>query len=129
MSNTREYDHLVFLQKLISGDYLFVYDAGDNNAVILILTTPDSEDTPEVYIPDEGVVETMVDENLKYMECQNGNICNDYDSSFEDDHKTDNDTYSMYYDIYCIYIWISEPTNEAKYLVKVNSIVYLSDND
>ena len=87
MSNTREYDHLVFLQKLISGDYLFVYDAGDNNAFVLILTTPDSEDTPEVYIPDEGVVETMLDENLKDMECKNSNICNHYDSSFEDDHK------------------------------------------
>ena len=30
--------------------------------------------------------------------------------------------------IYIMYLWISEPINGAKYLVKGNNIVYLSDN-
>ena len=34
------------------GDFLFVYASDENNVFVLIQSTPESEDTPEVEIPD-----------------------------------------------------------------------------
>ena len=64
MSSTGEDDKLIFTQNFYSCDYLFVYDAGDNNVVGLIQTIPDSADTSESYMPDEDMVDTMGDDIL-----------------------------------------------------------------
>ena len=42
----------------------FVYAAGDNNVVGFIHPTPDSTDTPEVYMPYDDVVDNVVDDIL-----------------------------------------------------------------
>ena len=81
MSSTVEYNHLIFSQKFSSVDYFFVYATGENSVFGLVQTTPDCASTPEAYIPDEGVVDTMVDDMLEAMEPQNGRICDDSDSS------------------------------------------------
>ena len=81
MSATREDDHLVFLRKFSSVDYLFVYDSGDNNFVGLIQPTTDIADTLEVYMPYEDVVDTTGDYILEVMELKYGNICDDSDYS------------------------------------------------
>ena len=60
MYDAIEYDHLVFPNKFPSGDYFFVYDASDNNVACLIQPTPNSADTPNAYMTDEEVVDTMV---------------------------------------------------------------------
>ena len=80
MSDTGEEDHLIFSQKLYSGDYLFVYDADDNSVVGLIYPTPDSSDTLEDYIPDEDVFDTMGDDIMEAMELKNGKICDESDN-------------------------------------------------
>ena len=64
MSANIEYDILIFPQKFFSGDYFFVYAAGDNNVVVLIHTTPYRVDTPEADIMDEYVFDTMLDNIL-----------------------------------------------------------------
>ena len=46
MSVTVEYGHLVCQQKFSSVDYYFVYDYDENNVVVLIQTTQESEDIP-----------------------------------------------------------------------------------
>ena len=59
MSATREDGHLIFTQKLSSGDYFFVYADGDNNVVGLVQPTPDSAYTPEAYMSDGYVIDTL----------------------------------------------------------------------
>ena len=59
---------LYFSQKFYSGDYSFVYASDDNNVVVSIHPTPESEDTPEADIPYEEVVDTMGDDMLDEME-------------------------------------------------------------
>ena len=46
----------------------------------LVQPTPDISDTLEADIPDEDVVDTMVDDILEEIECENGQIC--YDSNY-----------------------------------------------
>ena len=82
MSDTVEYDHLIFPQKVSSDDYWFVYAAGENNVVILIHPTTYSEGIPEAYILNEDLVDTMWGDMLEAMECNNGKIYDDYDSRF-----------------------------------------------
>ena len=82
MSTTGEYYHLIFPQKLSSGVYLFLYADDENNVVGLIQTTTESVDTQEDGIPYEYVVDTMGYDILDVMECENGQICDDYDSSY-----------------------------------------------
>ena len=122
---------MIFPQKLSSGDYLFVYDACDNNVVGFIHPTPDSADTPEAYITDEDVVNTTVDDILEAMEQKmvryvitlildvGGNIkwVMTLTLCLTPSKKI------LY--IY-IYIWISGPTNGANDLVKGKNIIYLS---
>ena len=72
---------MVFTQKFSSGDYLFVYDCDDNNVVVLIYTPPWSADTTEAEIPDEEVVDNMLDDVLEEMEWKHFNICDNSDSS------------------------------------------------
>ena len=98
MSTTREYYHPVFPQKFSSGDYLLVYDDGDNNVVDLIHPTPYSEDTLEAYMPDGDVIDTMGDDMLEAMGRKNGKICDDTDSRFGKEHEMYDDTYSLYDD-------------------------------
>ena len=50
MSATGEYKHLIFLQNLYAGDYLSVYDSGENNVVSSIHSTTDIVDTMEAYM-------------------------------------------------------------------------------
>ena len=95
MSTNAEYDHLIFTQKLSYGDYLFVYADGNNNIFGLIHPTPDSEYTLEVYITDEDVVDTMGDDIMESMEIKNGNIYDDYDYIFGEEHEMDDETYSL----------------------------------
>ena len=57
MSAIGEDDQFIFLQKLYSDDYLFVYASDDNNVVGLIHPTPDISDTPQVKISDKYVVD------------------------------------------------------------------------
>ena len=132
MSSTGEDDHSFFPQKFSYSDYLFVYTDGNNNVVDLIHTTPDSADTPEACMPDEDVVDIMGDDMLEAMELKNGKICDDSDYACGGEHE-------MYYYTYYlsgtpentrdnIYIYISEPTNGEKHLVKGNNIVCLSWN-
>ena len=59
MFSTGEDEHLIYPQKLSSGDNFFVCASGENNAVGLIHANTDSEDTTEAYITDEDVVDTM----------------------------------------------------------------------
>ena len=59
---------LDFSQKLYSGDYLFFYDSGDNNVVVLIQPTPENADTPETELLYEEVFDTIVDDMLDEME-------------------------------------------------------------
>ena len=66
-----------FTHKFSSGDYLSVYNTGDNNVVGLIHPTPDIEKTLEVYIPDQDVVDTMVADIMEAMELKNIKICDD----------------------------------------------------
>ena len=80
MSATGEGNHLIFTQKFSSSDELFVYAAGENNVVGLIQPTPDSAYTPEDYMPDNDVVDTMGDDMLEAMELKNSKIC-DYSYS------------------------------------------------
>ena len=80
ISATGKYCHLIFPHKFSSGYYLFVYAAGYNIVVSLINPTPDSADTPEDYITDEDVVDTMGDDILEAMELKNSNIYDDSDS-------------------------------------------------
>ena len=67
MSTTREYYHPVFPQEFSSGDYLLVYDEGDNNVVDLIHPTPYSEDILEAHMPYGDVIDTMGDDMLEAM--------------------------------------------------------------
>ena len=55
----------ILLMKIISG---------------LVQPTPEISDTLEADIPDEDVVDTMVDDILEEIECENGQIC--YDSNY-----------------------------------------------
>ena len=87
MSATRYYYHLIFPHNFSFGDYLIVYDAGSNNVINLIHSTPYSEDTPYAYTPDEYVVDNMGDDMLEAMERKNGKICDDSDSSFREEHE------------------------------------------
>ena len=89
---TREYDHLIFLQKFYPSSYLFVYNSYENNVVGLIHTTPESEDTTESEIQDEGDVDTMRYDMMEAMEFENFNICNDYHFRFGEEHEMDDDT-------------------------------------
>ena len=87
-------------------------------------------------MPYEDVIDTMRDGTLDETERKNGNICDDSDYSFGEEHEMDYNTYSLsdtleqniiYIYIYIyIYIWISGQTNGEKYLVKGNIVVYLS---
>ena len=77
MSVNGEDDHLTFTQKFSSGDYLFVYAAGENNVVSLIQTNTYSEDTPDEYMSDQDVVDAMLNGMLEAMELKNGKICDD----------------------------------------------------
>ena len=81
-SSTGEDEQFFFTQMLSSGDYFFVYAAGENNGVGLIQPTPDSVDTPEAYITDEDVVDTIIVDILEAMELKNGLMCDDSYSSF-----------------------------------------------
>ena len=81
MSATGEDEHLIFLHNFSSGDYFFVCADGNNNVVGLIQITPDSVDTPEAYMIDFDVVDTMGYDILEAMELENGNICYDSYSS------------------------------------------------
>ena len=67
MSATREDENLILPQKFSSGDYLFFYDAGDNNVVGLLHTCTYSEDTPQAYNTDDDVVDIMGDDMLDAM--------------------------------------------------------------
>ena len=69
---------------------------------------------------------------LEAMEHKNGNICGDSDYICGEEHEI-----LMTITLYLmpsekipgnIYIWISEPTNDAKDILKGNDIVYLLDN-
>ena len=98
----------------------------------MIQTAPDSADTLEAYIPDEDVVGTMFDDMLDLMGLKNCKICDDSDSICGGVSEIDDDTYSLS-DSPGKYtrdknLWISEPNNGAKYLVRGNNIVYLSDH-
>ena len=78
----------------------------------------------------EYVVDTMGDDVVEAMEWQNGKVYIDSDSSFGEEHKMDNDTYSLsnaleQNTIYYIYIWIAEPTDGEKYHMKGNNPFYL----
>ena len=64
-----------FTQKFCSGDYFFVYADGDNNVVGLMQPITYSVDTPEAYMSDEDVVDTMIDDIMDATEIKNGNIC------------------------------------------------------
>ena len=86
MSATGEYDHQIFLQKFSYGDSFFVYDADKDNIVGLIHNTPDSEDKLEAYMTYEDLVDTMGYDILEAMECKNGKICDESDSSFGEEH-------------------------------------------
>ena len=46
----------------------------------LVQPTSDISDTLEAEIPDQDVVDTMVDDILEEIECKNGQIC--YDSNY-----------------------------------------------
>ena len=78
-----------------SSYYYYFYAAHDNNVVGLILTTPDSVDTPESEIPDEDMVDTMGDDMLEAMECKNGNICDDSGYGFREEHGIYGDTFYL----------------------------------
>ena len=84
--------HLIFTQKLFSGDYLFVYDSDDNNVVVLIHPTSESEDTPEAEMPDQEVADTMGDDIMQEMELKKGKKCDDYDSICGQEHEIYDDT-------------------------------------
>ena len=86
---------MVFSQKFSLSDYIFFYATGDNNVVVLIYHTPDSEDTPESYILDKDVFDNIGDGMLKEKELKNGKICDDSDSRFVEEHEMDDDTYSL----------------------------------
>ena len=68
MSTAVEDDHLIFMKKLYSDDYLFVYVSDDNNVVVLIQTTPEIADTPYADITYQEVVDTMEDDIMEAME-------------------------------------------------------------
>ena len=132
MSATVEDDHLIFTQKFFSSDYFFAFSGANNSVSGLIQTTTYSADIPVDYMPDEDLVDTMVNDMLEAMELKSGEICDDYDSSCGRKHKMYEDTYSLS-DAHetiqeIIDIWISEPINVARYIVKGNIIVYLSEN-
>ena len=55
---------LDFSQKFYSGDHLFAYDSYDNSVLVLIQTTPESEDIPEVEMTYKEVVDNMGDDML-----------------------------------------------------------------
>ena len=93
MSATTEYDHLIFPQKLSSGNYLCVYSGGHNNVVGLICTYTYNEDTPEDYMKNEDMVDTMVDDIMEEMERKNGKICDNSYSSCGEEHEMYNNTY------------------------------------
>ena len=95
MSDIREDDRLIFPQKVCSGDYLFVYSAGENSVVVFIHPTPYSEDKPEAYMPYYDVVVTMGDDMMEAMELKNGNICDNYNSRRGVEHEIDDKTYSL----------------------------------
>ena len=65
---TGKYDQFIFPHKFSSGDYLSIYDDGDNNIVVLIHPTPDSKDTLEAHMPYEDVFDTMRNDMLEEME-------------------------------------------------------------
>ena len=129
-----ENDQLIFTQKFSSFDYFFFYASGDNNVVSLIQPTPDSEDTLEDYMPDEDVVDKMGYDIIEAMELKNGKIYDDSDSICGGGMKLIIKltlclmTLKKILEIIYLYICISEPTNGEKYLVKGDSIVYLSEN-
>ena len=86
---------MIFPQEFSSGDYLFIYDYGDNNVVRFIHPTTDSENKPEDYMPDEDVIDTIGDYMLEEMEHTNGKICDESDSSFEEEHEMDDEAYYL----------------------------------
>ena len=79
-------------QKFFSGDYLFVYDAGEKNVVGLIYHTPDSEYTTEAYMKNDDVVDTIGYNMMEAMEHKNDNICDDSDYICGEEHAMDDDT-------------------------------------
>ena len=78
MSANGEDCHLVFTHKFSYIENLFFYAAGENNVDHFIQFTPEIADTPESYIIDEDVVDTMGDDMMDAMELKNGKICDDY---------------------------------------------------
>ena len=56
---------------------------------------PDISDKSEADIPDDDVVYTMVYDIMEAMEWENNNICNDYGPRYREEHKIDDNTYSM----------------------------------
>ena len=66
VSTTGKDNHFNFPHNFSSGDIL-VCDTGDNSFVSLIQINPDSVDTSEAYMLDQGVVDTMVDDMLEAM--------------------------------------------------------------
>ena len=99
MSNTGEYYHFIYTQKFSSADYLFVFGSGCNNVVSLIHTTTYSKDTPEAYMPDGYVIDTIVYDILEAMELKNGKIFDDSDSRFGEEHEIDDENYAMSNDL------------------------------
>ena len=79
ISATGEYYHLIFPQKLSSCDYSSFYASGDN-CFGLIQPTPYSAGKLESKIPDEYVVDNMVDYMMESMERKNCQI--HYDSDY-----------------------------------------------
>ena len=111
MSTTGEDDHLTFLHKFSSCDYLFVYDADDNNVFSLIQPTTDSSDTLEAFMKDEDVVDNMGDGMLEAMALKNGKISDESDYSCGQEHEIYDESYSLSGSLekitrYNIYIYI-----------------------
>ena len=67
MFTTVEDYQFIFPQKFSSGDYFFVYNSDDNNVFGLIQHTPDNSNTLESDIPDEDVVDNMLDDIMEAM--------------------------------------------------------------
>ena len=65
MPTTREYAQLVFPYNFSSVDYLFLYTDDEKNVFVSIQPITESAYKPEADIPDENVVDTMVDDILE----------------------------------------------------------------
>ena len=96
MSATGEYDPFVFPHKFSSGDYYFVYAAGENNFVGLLKPTPESSYTSEAKIPYEYMVANVGEDMLEVIERKNGHIYDYSDYICGEKHEIDADTYYRY---------------------------------